>query len=278
MVLESSREPLSKRSRICNGWAWIGTPDPPCKPRMRRSTETLWTAWPSESLIYPCYCTRSQIQAASHSAPQEGAQELHYPGTCRPETEQASAIRDKVVRATRWLQPGEAGWRIVVPGGEFSIVDQVAGVVRQNVQSHVGDFLVATKTGWPSYQLAVVVDDHQQQVTDVVRGDDLLDSTPRQAYLHRCLSLPEPRYWHLPIVVGEDGRRLAKRHGDTRLSHYRELGVPPERIVALLGDWCGLGRQSALSAQEFRARFDWRRMPRERITMTAADDAWLRGG
>ena len=95
-----------------------------------------------------------------------------------------------------------------------------------NVQADVGDFVVATKMGLPAYQLAVVVDDARQGVSHVVRGDDLLHSTARQLWLYRFLQLKPPaRFTHLPLVVGEDGRRLAKRHGDTRIGFYRDIGV-----------------------------------------------------
>jgi glutamyl-tRNA synthetase len=115
-------------------------------------------------------------------------------------------------------------------------------------------------------------------VTDVVRGDDLLDSTPRQILLYRALGLEEriPRYTHLPLVVGTDGRRLAKRHGDTRIDHYRRLGVSPERVLALLGRWCGIDAGRELTATELLTSFDLRRLPRQPIVFTDADDRFLR--
>src|SRR5262249_9368252 len=97
-----------------------------------------------------------------------------------------------------------------------------------------GDVVIAKKTNKTAYQLAVVVDDAAQGVTDVIRGDDLIPSTPRQLLLYSALGLAPPRFAHLPLVRGEDGRRLAKRHGDTRLSRYRAAGVRPEHVLALL--------------------------------------------
>src|SRR5690606_26344217 len=129
-----------------------------------------------------------------------------------------------------------------VPDEAIAFEDEFVGRRALNVQADVGDFLVATKLGTPSYQLAVVVDDARQRIDRIVRGDDLLSSTPRQRLLYEALELlPRPRYWHLPLVGGPDGRRLAKRHGDSRLTHYRQCGVRPERIVGLLAHWCGLG-------------------------------------
>src|SRR4029453_7512515 len=101
-----------------------------------------------------------------------------------------------------------------------------------NVEQQLGDFVIAKADGTPAYQLAVVVDDASMGVTQVVRGDDLLDSTPRQILLYPALGMAEkiPSYWHLPLVVGTDGRRLAKRHGDTRLMTYRQAGVSARRV------------------------------------------------
>jgi glutamyl-tRNA synthetase len=132
--------------------------------------------------------------------------------------------------------------------------------------------------------LSVVVDDADMGVTDVVRGDDLIDSTPRQVLLYRALGLAErtPRYYHVPLVVGSDGRRLAKRHGDTRLSFYREQGVPPARVLSLLARWCGVesaaDSDAAVLKKSMLDSFRLESLPRKPITFTSADDAWLRAG
>lgn len=216
--------------------------------------------------IYPCSCTRSEIQAAQ-SAPHAGEHELKYPGTCRP--------RQGTLFPYDALQQENVAWRLWVPNRELQFHDQWAGLQCGNVSQEVGDFVVANKQGTASYQLAVVVDDAQQGITDIVRGDDLLTSTFRQMWLVDGLQLSPPQhYWHLPLVIGADGRRLAKRHGDSRLVHYRSCGVSPERIWGLIADWCGLGRQP-MSAQEFVARFSLDRLPRDPIVFTPQDDAWL---
>jgi glutamyl-tRNA synthetase len=218
--------------------------------------------------IYPCHCTRSEIQAASQSAPHADEHELRYPGSCRP-GEPVSARLDSRLTA-------DAAWRLLVPEGETSFDDEFAGTFSTNVQANVGDFLVATKQGTPSYQLAVVIDDARSKINRVVRGDDLLSSTPRQLLLYQALGLqPVPKYWHLPLVVGPDGRRLAKRHGDSRLSHYRQRGVAPQRIVGLLAQWCGVGPRTEMTAAEFLQRFALSRMPRQRVVFTADDERWL---
>ena len=117
-----------------------------------------------------------------------------------------------------------------------------------------------------------------QGIDRVVRGDDLLSSTPRQQLLYEALNLaPRPQYWHLPLVVGTDGRRLAKRHGDSRLIHYQQADVPPTRIIGLLAEWCGIGPRTEMTAQQFLQRFDLDAVPRHAIVFSSADDQWLSG-
>jgi glutamyl-tRNA synthetase len=163
-----------------------------------------------------------------------------------------------------------------VPEGRIKFLDQFAGAQEFDVQNSVGDFLVRTKAGLPSYQLAVVIDDARQGIDQVVRGDDLLSSTPRQMLLYERLGLaPRPSYTHLPLVVGEDGHRLAKRHGDSRLTHYRAQGIRAERIIGLLAEWCGLGPRREMTTAEFLARFDIERIAHHPLTFTSADERWL---
>lgn len=218
-------------------------------------------------LIYPCRCTRSQI-ASAQSAPHGDEHELRYPGTCRPS--------DNAERGTRNAERTAEAWRLRVPDGTVTFTDGFAGPQAVDVQRTIGDFIVATKAGLPAYQLAVVVDDAAQGVTHVVRGDDLLGSTPRQMVLYRMLGLGSPPvYMHVPLVLGGDGRRLAKRHGDTRLTTYRDRGVPPRRIIGLLAEWCGVGPRCEMEAAEFAERFDVTRLPKAAVTFTAADERWL---
>ena len=173
-----------------------------------------------------------------------------------------------------------AGWRFVTPDRDVPFRDDFAGPQSFNPHRSVGDFVVWTRADQPAYQLAVVVDDHRQGVTRVVRAADLLDSTARQLLLYRALSsTPEPTHTHLPLVIGPDGRRLAKRHGDTRIDHYRDAGVSPQRIVGLLASWCGFGDPGApgpMTASEFAARLDLATIPRDPIVFSPKDDQWLR--
>lgn len=220
-----------------------------------------------DGAIYPCSCTRKQIEATSLSAPHVGEHEMRYPGTCRP-AEATSALLQS--------DDEQVAWRVRVRDGEIGFVDEFAGTQQFDVQQTVGDFLVRTKAGLPSYQLAVVIDDARQGIDQIVRGDDLLSSTSRQILLVELLELGTlPTYTHLPLVIGTDGRRLAKRHGDSRLTHYRELGVTPERIIGLLAEWSGCGTRQEMAASEFLNRFELGRLSSEAIVFDSADDAWL---
>lgn len=218
----------------------------------------------AQGQVYPCTCTRREIEQAQ-SAPHGDEHELRYPGTCRHRVRPIAAADEA------------ACLRLIVPDESIAFTDELRGQQAFNVQQQVGDFVVATKMGLPAYQLAVVVDDARQGVTEVVRGDDLLGSTARQILIYRALGLERlPRWYHLPLVVGPDGRRLAKRHGDTRIVWYREQGVPPQRIIGLLAYWCGLvPKRTAMSAAEFLAGFDLLKMPATATTFTLEDHAWL---
>src|SRR5882672_11489327 len=186
-----------------------------------------------EGWAYPCICTRREVELAA-SAPHAEDGAAVYPGTCRGKFKtmreaEAAAGRAPVVR-------------FAAPEGAVEFVDGFRGPCRFEPPKELGDFVILKADGTAAYQLAVVVDDAEMGVTDIVRGDDLLDSTPRQMLLYRALGMAErvPRYVHVPLVVGTDGRRLAKRHGDTRLGSYRKQGVTAERVLALLARWCGL--------------------------------------
>lgn len=227
-----------------------------------------------QGLIYPCTCTRKDIQEAQ-SAPHDDGHELRYPGTCRPTSDE-----ERLTDGGELLKESRQAWRVIVPDEAIGFVDRLHGPQEVDVHGQVGDFIVASKAGLPAYQLAVVIDDARQGVTQVVRGDDLIRSTGRQLLLYRLLGLgPVPAYTHLPLVLGDDGRRLAKRHGDTRLDHYRELGVPAERIIGLIAYWSGVATERvAMDARAFAGGFSLDRLGREPVTFTKEDEAWLLGG
>ena len=139
--------------------------------------------------------------------------------------------------------------------------------------------MIFKNDGIAGYQLAVVVDDDFTGVNCIVRGDDLLESTARQIHIRRLLGMDDGvSYWHLPLVVGTDGLRLAKRHGDTRLDFYRSKGVPPQRILGLVGFWSGLlSERREATLDELADKFDPAAIPRQQIVFTDKDDAFLLG-
>lgn len=180
-------------------------------------------------LVYPCYCTRADLHAAS--APHRGEKPV-YPGTCRRLTDAECARREREGRS------GAA--RLVVPDRVVSLHDLVQGDYAQNLAADCGDFLVRRADGAFAYQLAVVVDDADQGVNSVVRGVDLLCSTPQQIYLQELLGLPHARYAHVPLIVGELNRRLSKRDRDAALDELMVRFKTPEAIIGHIAGITGL--------------------------------------
>jgi glutamyl-tRNA synthetase len=147
-------------------------------------------------------------------------------------------------------------------GHSPAFVDRYRGATAIDLRQVGGDFVVWKSAGTPAYQLAVVVDDAAQGMTEVVRGDDLLPSTPRQLLLYEALGLTPPCFAHVPLVVGPDGRRLAKRHGDTRLAALRAAGVRPEALLGLLAWSCGwLPRPEPVAARDLLPLFRLEAIP-----------------
>lgn len=171
--------------------------------------------------LFPCFCSRKDIRDAA--SPPHGAA-LVYPGTCRP----TRAGRDVVSSAKG---TATVAWRFAVGDGVLRFHDCLQGMQRQDLGREVGDFVVKRRDEVFAYQLAVVVDDALMGVTDVVRGEDLIDSTPRQIALQAALGLPTPRYWHVPVLRDEQGRRLSKRDGSTSLDEYCAAGGTAESLV-----------------------------------------------
>ena len=180
--------------------------------------------------VYPCICSRRDVEQAQ-SAPHAGEQ-LFYPGTCRGRFADWAAAA--AVRPPCWR------FRVDAPA-DVAFDDVFAGPQCQDVARTLGDFPLARDADGAGYTLAAVVDDAAMGVTEVVRGDDLLPATPAQILLQRALGLPQPAYCHVPLAVGRDGRRLAKRHGDTRVAAYRARGWTPQVLLGRIAASCGWG-------------------------------------
>jgi glutamyl-tRNA synthetase len=208
--------------------------------------------------LYPCYCSRSELMAIASAPHGLGAEGPAYPGTCRHLT-----AEHRTRRAARGKAPS---LRFALPEEPVSFADGVAGPQTFPAGSG-GDFVVVRADGIFGYQLAVVVDDAAMQITDVLRGWDLLDSTPRQILLFRALGLPVPRFAHVPLLFGPDGQRLSKRHGSATIVAMREAGMPPERVVGYLAHLSGLiDRPEPVRAADLVAGFDLGRVTREPAT------------
>lgn len=205
-------------------------------------------------LVYPCYCSRGELHAAS--APHASDGNVIYAGTCRNLTE--------AERAAKTRRPA---WRLIVPDEEIAFHDGLQGEYRENLARECGDFIIRRADGVYAYQLAVVTDDAEAGVTQIVRGRDLLSSTPRQIYLQRLLGLPVPEYYHVPLMVAPDGRRLSKREHDLDMSALRER-YTPEALLGRLAQLSGL-RPTAepVTAGELAAGFSWNFAEKENITI-----------
>ena len=226
----------------------------------------------SRGLAYPCVCSRRDVEAAQ-SAPHEGEQ-LFYPGTCRgrfASWSEAYSFLNPLSSSTSnsnsklQLQPPRTPcWRFrVADGSRVAFDDVFAGRFEQDVSATLGDFPLARDEFGAGYTLACAVDDIAMGVTEVVRGDDLLAATPAQILVTRALGAEhEISYCHVPLVVGPDGKRLAKRHGDTRIAAYRSAGVRPEKIIGRLAASCGWAEEGEeISLAALLPRFDLSTVP-----------------
>lgn len=201
-------------------------------------------------LVYPCFCTRADLHAAS--APHRGEKPV-YPGTCRHLSDGERAAR---------AQQRMPAQRLIVPDREVAFVDQVQGSYAQNLAADCGDFLVQRSDGAFAYQLAVVVDDAAQGVTSVVRGVDLLCSTPQQLYLQELLGLPHPAYAHIPLLVAERDRRLSKRDRDAALDALLARFKTSEAVIGHIAGITGLAPTcDPATPEELLTTFDLAALP-----------------
>ncbi len=230
---------------------WLGLSwDIETPPQSRRSQvyDRYFEKLREMGLLYPCYCTRSQLH--SPNAPHLSDGTYVYPGTCRE-------LKDPPDRAP--------AWRVKVPDTLWQVEDLCQGVYRENLATDCGDFVVRRADGVYVYQLAVTVDDGEAGVTEVVRGCDLLSSAPRQMYLQELFGFPHPRYAHVPMLLSGDGRRLSKRDKDLDLGALRMRMSAPE-LIGKLAFACGLlDQETPVSARELAADFSWDKVKKEDI-------------
>ena len=237
---------------------WLGlTWDRETEPQSQRSRiyDKYFDILKEKELLYPCYCTRSQLHSVN--APHLSDGTYVYAGTCRNLSEEERAAFHR-----------EPAWRVRVPDRLWQVEDKVQGLYRENLSTDCGDFVVRRADGVYVYQLAVTVDDGEAGVTEVVRGMDLLSSAPRQMYLQELFGFSHPEYGHVPMLLAPDGRRLSKRDKDLDLGVLRQ-NMTPEALIGTLAYAGGLiERKESVSARELAREFSWDKLRKEDIYLT----------
>ena len=209
-----------------------------------------------KGLLYPCYCTRSQLHSVN--APHLSDGTYVYPGTCRHLSDAQRAAFDR-----------KGAWRVQVPDKLWMLTDRIQGDYSLNLATDCGDMVVRRADGVYVYQLAVTVDDGEAGVTEVVRGVDLLSSAPRQMYLQELFGFPHPEYAHVPLLVAADGRRLSKRDRDLDLGELRKR-LAAEELIGFLAYSAGLIDQNTpISARELAGEFRWEKLSGDEICIDA---------
>ena len=234
---------------------WLGLDwDHETAPQSQRSAvyDRYFEKMMDEGLLYPCYCTRSQLHSVN--APHLSDGTYVYPGTCRTLTEPPAGRKP--------------AWRVMVPDKEWSFRDRVQGDYSLNLATGCGDMVVRRADGVYVYQLAVTVDDGESGVTEVVRGMDLLSSAPRQMYLQELLGFSHPEYGHVPMLLAPDGRRLSKRDRDLDLGELRKRMTAEELIGHLAFAAKLIEKDAPISARELASVFNWDKLQGDSIYLT----------
>ena len=236
---------------------WLGLDWDEEMPRQSQRTQAyaqVFDRLQQQGLVYPCYCSRGELHAAS--APHLADGTWIYPGTCRALTP-----------AQREAKTRRPAWRLMVPDRVYGVQDGLQGRYEENLAARCGDFIIRRSDGVYAYQLAVVTDDIEAGVTQVVRGRDLLSSTPRQLYLYELMGQTPPAYCHVPLLLARDGRRLSKRERDMDLGELRKTLTAPQ-LVGRLAWLAGLlDKEQAISARERAAAFSWDKVRKEDIIL-----------
>ncbi len=257
--LDTMRCPRENEVLLREDLTWLGLDWDAEQPRQSEKTEyyeEILCKLKEAGQVFPCWCTRGDLKNAPN-APHASDGHPIYPGTCRDLTD--------AQRAEKAAERPPL-WRLRVPEETVSFTDGHYGEYSEDLASDCGDFILRRADGVFAYQLAVVADDIQAGVTEVVRGRDLISSTPRQLYLYRLLGAAPPRYYHVPLLTAPDGRRLSKRDRDLDLGVLRER-YAPEEIIGALGHAAGLTEEyRPCSPAELIPLFSWDKVPREDIT------------
>ena len=236
---------------------WLGLDwdnEPVYQSRRTPAYEAAFRQLEEKRLVYPCFCTRAERMAAS--APHRSDGQAVYDGRCRRLTAEQ---REDLARQRN------PAWRLAVPDRASSFRDLLQGMYEENLLRDCGDFILRRSDGVYAYQLAVVCDDGDMGITQVVRGRDLLDSTPRQLYLYGLLGLTPPQFYHFPLLLTAEGKRLSKRDGAVGLDSLQER-LSPEEILGRLGYLAGINPSAApKTAEALLTDFDWERVPRADI-------------
>ena len=239
---------------IMDDLQWLGLPwdgEPLWQSRRSDVYEHYFNVLLSRHLVYPCYCTRADLLATQ--APHESDGRVVYPGTCRP--------RGGASDGTQPAPPARpAAQRLMVPDADISFTDGHYGPQTVNLARHVGDFIVRRKDGAWAYQLAVVVDDGLSGISEVVRGRDLLLSSPQQIYVAHLLGFQPPQFIHLPLLCNQQGQRLSKRDASMGMDVLRQT-TTPTAIIGRLAWLLGLQPEpQPVTAQQLLATFSWDRV------------------
>lgn len=262
--LDERCRPTAHSDGLLEDLAWLGIDwdeDPVVQTQRLQAYEDALHAIAEVAELYPCFCTRADLHVAQ--APHASDGTVLYPGTCYAMDEETRASRAETSRHAT---------RLHVPDTTIAFVDQIQGPYEQNLSADCGDFVLRRSDGVYAYQLVCVVDDIFSGVTDIMRGSDLLSSTPRQILLCEMLEAAPPRYAHHPLLLAPDGRRLSKRDGDLEIAALRARGVRSEDLVGHLAFLAGLiDEPEAMSAEETARIFDVSRVKKGDIIVTAQD-------
>ena len=253
--LDTQRTSAEFAETLRDDLRWLGlTWDRETPAQSRRSVvyDQYFEILREKGLLYPCYCTRSQLHSVN--APHLSDGTYVYPGTCRNLTEGERAAFHRA-----------PAWRVVVPDRVWTVEDRIQGTYRCNLATECGDMVVRRADGVYVYQLAVTVDDGEAGITEVVRGMDLLSSAPRQMYLQELFGFAHPEYAHVPMLLAPDGRRLSKRDRDLDLGILRQR-LTREALLGVLAFAAGLiDQEVSVSLKELTKEFSWKKLSGDHI-------------